>query len=182
MDIKSRYNEYRVGAMFVKPEKATVEDLNAYVRVVRSGSGERVWQLMIDCRALAGKLMAHEELSKLIHKDSNDFILVLNLEHPKFDGRVIIGGYENKTYAVYKRSSKLNEKDFFKRLETWIKRFLYEIQPMEHLLNYGRRERYGLLPNENGNLAYVVISLSSYGDERKQFGQPYTESTWSSEV
>lgn len=182
MEIKNQYNEYRVGAMFFKPVKTTREDLNDFVTTIRIGGGLRSWRLNIDCRALAGKLMAHDKLSDLIHLDSNDIILTLEIEHPKINTRILVGGNETATYVIYRRtSSKFDEKDLFKRLEIWIKKFLFDVQPLEHLLKYGRRDSFGLIPNNMGTLSYVIIRRNSYGEEKKEFGQPYTESTWSSD-
>lgn len=181
MDIKVRYDDYRMGAMFVKPMKATAEDLNTYISTVRLGSSPllRSWQLSrIDCRALAGKLMAHEELKELIFVDASDFILTIEIEHPKYEDRIIIGGNETRTYLVYTGNKKGIAKVVFGRVEGWLQKFLYDVQPKEHTLKYGRREKYGLLSNDAGVLSYVVVKRTSYGEENHQFGQPYTESTW----
>ena len=182
MEIKSRYDDFRMGAMFITPVKATADDLNDFLTVVRLGSNskQRAWQLArIDCRALAGKLLAHDKLKELILMDTNEFILALEIEHPKHKDRVIIGGNETRTYVVYTRNKEDIEKTVFSRLESWLQKYLYDIQPVEHTLRYGRRDKYGLLPNEAGILSYVVIMRNSYGEENKQFGQVYTESTWS---
>lgn len=176
MEIKPRYNELRVGAMFIEPVKATANDLDDYVMATRIGSmSSRIWQFgRIDCRALAGKLFNDERIEDLIMRTENDFLLVVNVDHPKIQDKLLIGGNETKTIVVY-RNRKIEK--HFKKIEAWLQKYLSGIPPVAHLLKYGRRNKFGL-KERDGVLCYVMVNVGSSITEMDVFGQPYTEASW----
>jgi len=176
MDIKPRYDELRMGAMFIEPVKATESDLTDFVMATRTGgSSQRIYQFMIDCRALAGKLFNDKRVEDLIVKTPNDFILKIKVIHPKIEQYLIIGGSESKTIAVF-RDRKIEP--YLKKIEVWVKKYFSDISPVEHLLKYGRQHKYGLKVH-NGLLTYVMIASGGYSErDNPIYGQPYTEASW----
>lgn len=176
MNIQPRYNEYRIGATIIEPIKAANNDLSLYVNTVRNGDDTwKSWQMTMDCRALAGKLLNCEKTANLLYMNKDDFVFVLVLHGVKAEQKLFVGGHETYSFVVYDRKM---PNDMLKKVDEWLKRFLADVSPKEHTFSYGRGHKYGLLPNSYGALSYVIITNDGYGHFDKKFGQPFTEKTW----
>ena len=182
-EIKPTYGENRVGAMFITPVKALAIDLNHFNASLRAG-GHKDYayeSLKMDARVLAGKLMAYEKTKNLIVTNEDDFLLVANVEHPKFKTTILIGGSGNRTFMCYKRSPNSHSKLLRDRVEEWLIEYLWGITPAENVFRYGSRDGWGMLRNNYGQLCFGrVYNVGSSRSER-HYEDVYTEASWGAE-
>jgi hypothetical protein len=154
MEIKPRYNENRIGLTQIMPVKATKDDLKLYQAVIHKRELDYKYvRLGVDCRLLYAKLLGHKELSALIEKSKDDFVLVLDIKHPSCNRKLFIGGDCTYTFAICEL--KTIKKVILERVTFWLKKNLAGIMPKETMLSYCKTEKYGMQLDNYGVMRYA---------------------------
>jgi hypothetical protein len=148
--IRPRYNQNRIGATIFDAVTATEDDREYWKGVLETRKEKgNTYRIRLDARVVAGKLVAHPELSKLILIDDDSFTFVVNMLHPGCERKLYIIGYDNQIYVIYKRRT---NKDLLTKIEVWIKATLRGIEPKTSVFTFGSKNKYGIARDDRNVL------------------------------